>query len=91
MTSKEIRHEIMVEVRNEVGNSSLRTYCISNILSGSVDEGKKELYLQALQKKKYILGCELQYRALAYVVRLKQNRSEQEKKFLEFAQKNEIV
>lgn len=87
---KTVRHEVMNEVRSELKSQMGRRVCIDVLVNGNAGENR-EMYLQVLQKKGYILGLEDEYAKLARVIRVKENRSAQEDKFVEFAQKNQLM
>ena len=88
---KEFRHAMTVKVNSEVANN--REYCLQvlNADEATMDSAKRELVLRALQKKDYIRGFEGLYKKLGDKLRLKQQHTEQEAKYLAFLRKNSIL
>jgi len=88
---KSIRHEMMNAVRNDLKSQSDRRSCLYRLIFDEIEQAKRDMYIQALCKKDYIFGIEYMYTRLAQTIRLKDSKSAQEEKFLEFVKKNSIL
>ena len=88
---KSIRHEMMNAVRNDLKRQNDRRSCLYRLIFDEIEQGKRDMYMQALQKKDYIFGMEDAYTRLAQTIRLKDSKSAQEEKFLEFVKKNGLL
>jgi len=88
---KNLRHEMMDAVRNDLKLQNGRRSCLYRLIYDDVEQDKRDMYIQILQKKSYVFGLEDSYGRLAQTIRLKDNKSVQEEKFLEFAKKNQLL
>lgn len=88
---KSIRHEVMDKVRNELKSTYERHTILYQLIFDEIDKDKRDLYIQAIQKKDYVFGLGYLYTRLAQLIRLKDNRTANEEKFLEFAKKNKLI
>lgn len=88
-TTKQDRHEAMKEIREKLTSSAYRKYYLGVLTQQDLPE--KDMVLQLLQKKDYIFGSEAEYRKLAAIIRVKAEKTEQEKSFLAFCKKHSLI
>ena len=88
---KSIRHEMMNEVRNDLKRQNERRSCLYRLIFDEIDQSKRDMYIQLLQKRDYIFGLEDAYIRLAQTIRLKDNKSDKEEQFLAFVKKHQLL
>ena len=90
MSKTEI-HSKAEKIRSEISSQSGRRNCLEKLASGAIEQAKADIYLQNLAKQKFLSGCEREYRKLSLLLLMKRSRTQHEKNFVAFCEKNQLI